>query len=156
MNTAIRLSSKAYSAIRLLGDTSYKNRAKQLEAIGERGFALILYWNQIEAALKLMRYSFRIEDGWPDKLDFIRVNWTPLNQLKLNNAEEYESVLGLANSSLKNKRNEIVHEGKVLLDVDYDGYIKSAQWAIASLQMKVPTINQLRDQKQQAELKKTT
>ena len=43
-----KLAQRAYDANKLIEDASFKQRTKQLESIGERGFALILYWNQIE------------------------------------------------------------------------------------------------------------
>ena len=58
-----RLSAKAYSAIKLIGDSFYKNRVNSLVSVEERGFALLLYWSRIEVALKLMRYEYRVRDG---------------------------------------------------------------------------------------------
>ena len=71
-----KLSQKAYGAIRLIEGSDFKQRAKKLESIGELGFALILYWNQIEATLKIIRYDYSIKDGWPDELKFLGTTWT--------------------------------------------------------------------------------
>lgn len=78
-----KLAQRAYDANKLIEDVSFKQRTKQLESIGEQGFALILYWNQIETALKLMRYGYAIKDGWPDKLDFLGTTWKQLQNLKM-------------------------------------------------------------------------
>lgn len=67
----VKLAQRAYDANKLIEDSSFKQSAKKLETIEDRGFALTLYWNQIETALKLMHYDCKIKDGWPDKLSFI-------------------------------------------------------------------------------------
>lgn len=106
-----RLALKAYSATKLLEDSSYKQRVGKLESIGERGFALILRWNQIETALKLIRYACYIKDGWPDKLDFLGTTWKPLQNLKMGDRAKYDLVLSFSSSSLWKTRNGIAHEG---------------------------------------------
>jgi hypothetical protein len=147
-----RLAQKAYGAFRLLEDTAFKQRAKSLESIEEFSYALILYWNQIEAALKLMRYGYCIQYGWPDKLDFIRATWVPLKRLKISQCDHYEIILGVANSSLRNKRNEIAHEGCNTTEVDYGKYVESARIIIGNLHNEVPKLEKLREGKRRYEI----
>lgn len=149
---ATKLTPKAYSARRIIEGTEYKQRANALEKIDERGFALILYWNQIEAALKLTRYGYDIE-RWPDKLDFLRSNWGPLKRLKNDSSANYDLIFGPAGTSLKNRRNDVVHEGIKLSEVEYSKYLALAQWAILSLEKEVPKVEQLREKKRRCVMK---
>jgi hypothetical protein len=151
---AIKLSTKAYSAFRLLEQTTYKERAAKLGEGGEWGFALILYWNQIEAALKLTRYGCNIEE-WPDKLDFVNANWGPLKRLKTDSSADYDLVFGTVGTSLKNRRNGIAHEGLNLSAVEYSKYLAVARWAILSLKKEVPKVEKLREKKRRLEMKAT-
>lgn len=148
----IKLSSKAYGALRLTESTEYKQHAHALEEIGERGFALILYWNQIEAALKLARYEYEIEK-WPDKLDFIHANWAPLKRLKNDSSSNYDLIFGTAGTSLINRRNDVAHEGLNLSDGEYEKYLELARWGILSLEKEVPKVEQLREKKRRLMLK---
>ncbi len=141
---AIKLSTKAYSAIRLLEQTIYKQRAAKLEKNGEWGFALILYWCQIEAALKLTRYGYNIEK-WPDKLDFLNANWGPLKRLKRDSSTDYDLIFGTAGTSLLNRRNGIAHEGLNLSAVEYNKYLDLARWAILKMEKEVPKVEKLRE-----------
>lgn len=143
---AVKLSSKAYSALRVIECTEYKQRAIALEQIEEWSFALILYWSQIEAALKLARYGYDIEK-WPDRLDFLRSNWGPLKRLKSNSSSKYDQIFGAVGTSLKNRRNDLVHEGINLSDAEYSKYLELARWAILNLEKEVPKIEQLREKK---------
>lgn len=78
------LNKKAVSAIECIENTNFTQRTKQLESIGEWGFAILLYWNQIEMALKVIRYGDSIKDGWPDKLNS---RWRMIQHLKTNYPE---------------------------------------------------------------------
>jgi len=166
-----KLPQKVHSAISLIkgsdckkntknaesGESNFKQRAKKLESIGESGFAIILYWNQIEAALKLIRYYDRIKDGWPNELVFIRATWKPLQELKGSDPAKYELVLSGSNQSLWKIRNGIVHEGCNITVVEYSKYVEAALWMILELNQKIPNLERLRDRKRRsdAQLKKT-
>jgi hypothetical protein len=57
------LSTKAHKASALMESTLYKKRDQALETLHEYGFSIILHWNQIEAALKLIKYYGKIKNG---------------------------------------------------------------------------------------------
>lgn len=150
-----KLSQKAHDAIKLSGRQDYKKRANSMELIDERGFALILYWNQIEAALKVIRYNYAIKDGWPDKLNFLGTTWKPLQDMKKGNIHNYDLVLGKSSNSLWVTRNRIAHEG---LNVSVDSYIKyveAASWVISELMQIVPNAERLRDKKRRSDAQLT-
>lgn len=146
-----KLAQKAYSAIRVVEDTCYKQRVMQLELIEERGFALILRWNQIESALKLIRYGYSIKDGWPDKLDFLGTTWKPLQNLKKDDPLNYELVLGNSNESLWKIRNGIAHEGINVSVDDYNKNVEGSIWAISKLKQEIPNVERLRDKKRRSD-----
>jgi len=146
-----KLSQKAYDAVKLIEDSSYKKRAKNLESIEERGFALILYWNQIEAALKIIRYGYSIKDGWPDKLSFIGTTWKPLQTMKKDNLLNYELVFGKSNNSLWETRNGIAHEGRNVPVESYSKYIDAALWVIYELKQMIPSVERLREKKRRSD-----
>lgn len=151
MSMGTKLAQRAYDANRLLEDSSFKQRAKQLESIGERGFALILYWNQIETALKLMQYGYAIKNGWPDKLDFLGTTWKPLQNLKMGDRVKYDLVLSCSNSSLWKTRNEIAHEGSNISVADYSRFVEAALWAISELKLMIPNLERLREKKRRSD-----
>lgn len=155
-NMTTKLTPRAYDAFKLINDTSFKSRAEKLVLIEERGFALILYWNQIEAALKLMRYDYKIKDGWPDKLTLLSTTWKPLMCLKRDNPTKYELILSSSSSSLWKVRNEIAHEGHNVSVAEYSKYVEAALWVISELKMRTPNVERLRDKKRRsdAQLKK--
>lgn len=146
-----KLAQRAYAAHKLIEDSSFKQRAEKLESIEERGFALILYWNQVEAALKLIRYGYFIKDGWPDKLNFIRATWKPLKNLKAENLDKYELILSSADRSLWKIRNLIAHEGSNISMADCRKYRDAALWVITELKMKIPNLERLREQKRRSD-----
>lgn len=137
---AKELDSKAASSIRLINDTSFNQRAKKLESIGEYGFALVFYWNQIEAMLKLIRYGDSIKDGWPERLNR---RWSTLQNLKSDHPEKYDLVLGSSNASLWKARNGIAHEGLNVSVDSYRKYVEAALWMLAELRQSVPSLEQL-------------
>ncbi|MFH1493506.1 MAG: hypothetical protein ABIG70_01765 [Pseudomonadota bacterium] len=146
-----RLAQKAYSAAKLIEDSSFKQRARKLESVDEHGFALILYWNQIEVALKLIRYGYNIQDGWPDKLDFLGTTWKPLQSLKIGNRIKYDLVLSGFNKSLWKTRNEIAHEGRNISVTDYSRYVEAALWVISELKLMIPKLERLREKKRRSD-----
>lgn len=155
MTMTIRLAQRAHDALRVLDDKNFEQRAKQLESIGERGFALMLYWNQIETALKLMQYEHSIKKGWPEKLYFLGTTWKPLQNLKRNNLTKYELVLGGSVSSLWKIRNGIAHEGRVVPVDKYSKYLDAALWAITELHRETPTLERLREKKRHSDAQLT-
>jgi len=146
-----KLAQRAYDANRLIEDSSFKQRAQKLGSIGERGFALILYWNQIETALKLMYYDYKIKDGWPDKLNFLGTTWKPLQNLKEDNLAKYNLVLSGSDLSLWKIRNKIAHEGCNVLVADYRKYVEAALWVISELKKMTPNLERLRDKKRRSD-----
>jgi hypothetical protein len=148
---ATKLALRAYGSIKLIEDSSYKQRAAQLASIEERGFALMLYWNQIEVALKLMRYGYSIKDGWPETLKFLGTTWKPLQKLKKINHTKYELVLGGSASSLWKTRNGIAHEGRSVSVDKYSEYLEAALWVIAELQKQIPTLEMLGAKKRRSD-----
>lgn len=156
MTATSRLAQRAHAAHRILDEKNFKQRAKQLESIDERGFALMLYWNQIEIALKLMRYGYSIKDGWPETLEFLGTTWKPLQNLKRNNFTKYELVLGSSANSLWKTRNEIAHEGRVVPVDKYRKYLDAALWAITELQKETPNLERLREKKRRSDAQLTS
>jgi hypothetical protein len=146
-----KLAQRAYDANKLIGDASFKQRTNQLESIGERGFALILYWNQIETALKLIRYGYAIKDGWPDKLDFLGTTWKQLQNLKMGARVKYDLILSPSNSSLWKTRNKIAHEGSNVSDADYKKFVEAAAWIILELKPMIPNLERLRAKKRRSD-----
>lgn len=146
-----KISAKAYSASKLICDSSYKNRVNTLVSIEERGFALLLYWSRIEIALKLMRYEYRIGDGWPDKLCFLGTTWKPLQTLRKDNRTNYELVFGKSSLSLYEIRNLIAHEGCNVSDDDFRKYAAAALWVLTKLVQEVPNLERLREKKRRSD-----
>lgn len=147
----IKLAQRAYNAFKLVNDTSFKPRAKRLALIHERGLALILYWNQIETALKLIRYYDRIKDDWPNELSFIRTSWKPLRELKGSDPAKYDLILSGSYKSLWKIRNGIAHEGCNVTTAEYSKYIEAALWVILELNKKTPNLERLRDKKRRSD-----
>jgi hypothetical protein len=146
-----RLSAKAYSASKLIGDSFYKSRFNNLVSVEERGFALLLYWSRIEVALKLMRYEYCIGDGWPDKLCFLGTTWKPLQMLRKENYTNYDLVFGKSSPSLYKVRNLIAHEGCEVSDDDFRKYTAAASWVLMKLVQKVPNLERLREKKRRSD-----
>lgn len=151
MTTTGRLPQRAHSAYRVLNEKNFKQRAKLLESIDEQGFALILYWNQIEIALKLMQYAYSVKDGWPITLDFLRTTWKPLQSLKTVDLKKYELVLSSAAHSLWKTRNKIAHEGHNVPIDKYREYLEAALWVIDELQKQIPPLERLREKKRRSD-----
>jgi hypothetical protein len=108
------------------------------------GFALLLRFTQVEAALKILRYWEKTSDGWPDRLQFVHANWKPLRDLKALNPPWYSSLIGAAGNSLQENRNRIAHEGSQLDIQVYQGHIDTAEWALGELQRRIPSRNDLK------------
>lgn len=99
---------RANAALARATDTSYKSHVEKLWSDKEFAFALLVLWCQIEARLKLIRYYDKIKDGWPDKLTFIRKDWTPLKRI-FNENESYYTLVFVGEKSLWKLRDQIAH-----------------------------------------------
>lgn len=146
-----KLAQRTYDAIKLLQDTTYKRRSAQLALIGERGFALMIYWNQIEIALKLIYYYEHVKDGWPETLKFVCSTWTPIKTLKCIDIENCELVFGRSAESLWKTRNGIAHEGCNVSHEKYNRYREATAWSISELQKQLPSLERLRDRKRRSD-----
>jgi hypothetical protein len=136
--SACRLSNHAYAAYRSLEDGRHIQRANNLRKT-EPSFGLLLLWNVIEMQLKLIRYHDRIKDGWPDKLNFIVANWTPLKRINSINKDIYKNVIGGKSSSLWRIRNQIAHTGKEIDTSKVNQYWVDALFVIERLYEHLPT-----------------
>ena len=148
---ATKLAQRAYDAIKLSKDSTYKHRGSQLASIGERGFALLVYWNQIEIALKLIQYYEHVKDGWPETLKFVCGAWKPVRILKEIDHLNCELVLGRSVGSLWKVRNGIAHEGSNVSGEKYRQYLNAAIWVISELQKQIPDLERLREKKRRSD-----
>jgi len=119
-------------------------RIKKLENSEEYGFALLIHFIRIEAALKILRYGQYIKEGWPDTLKFLTANWAPLRDLKNIDPIKYKSIIGSGGSSLREKRNQIAHEGCNINEKEYGEFSQIAGWALEKLIDRLPPRHELR------------
>lgn len=152
---ATKLAQRAYDAIKLSKDSTYKRRGTQLASIGECGFALMIYWNQIEIALKLIKYYEHVKDGWPETLKFVCGTWKPIQTLKGINSTNCELVFSCSVDSLWKTRNGIAHEGRNVPSDRYCQYLEAAIWVIAELQKQIPSLERLREKKRRSDVQLT-
>lgn len=134
----MKLSKKCVASYEILDSQNLKMRRNKLEGIEEFGFALLLQFVQLEAALKILRYWDRPSEGWPDRLDFIHANWKPLRDLKADDQKRYEFAIGSGGGSLRAPRNAIAHGGAVLERCEYERHLEAVIWAINLLKCRVP------------------
>lgn len=113
-----RLSQKANDSFKILADTKYKQRIGALEKANEFGFALLIYWNRVEIALKLRQYYHKIE-SFPERLDFIDKRIPFIKSLYCIDPQNYEYVLDGSNSIWK-MRNKIAHASFIITKTDYE------------------------------------
>lgn len=148
--TITRLSKKPAAALKEVYDSSYKSRAKELEKINEYGFAILLYWNKIEALIKLLKYHKNIDKNYPDKLDFISRNWGILKNLHQLNSANY--ILVFSNGRKNNKclwgvRDRVAHASHTVIKEDYYKYKTAATWVFNQLFTNMPeTLEEARKQ----------
>lgn len=116
----IRLAQKANDAFKILADTKFKQRIIALEKVNEFGFALLIYWNRVEIALKLRQYYHKIE-SFPERLDFIDKRIPFIRSLYFINPKNYECVWDGSNSIWK-IRNKIAHASFLITKTDYEKY----------------------------------
>lgn len=145
------LSKKAISCANLVNQQIYKQRFSELVKIGEFGFALMLLWNQIESAIKLVRYYDRISDGWPDNLDFLRASWKPLKELRNKDPNSYRLIFGKEVTCLYGLRNLIAHESKNVSISEFNGLINAARWVILNLSHVTPNLERIRERKRRSD-----
>lgn len=145
------LSKKAISCVNLINQQSYKLRSCAFMEIGEFGFSLILYWNQIESLIKVIRYYDRISEGWPDNLDFLRASWKPLKELRSEDLDNYQLVFGKEVSCLYGLRNSIAHESKNVSIDEHDKLIYAARWVISNLSKITPNLERIREKKRRSD-----
>jgi hypothetical protein len=117
----VRLSNNANEAFKILDDTSYKQRIVKLENVNELSFALLIYWNRIELALKLGWYYQKIEEAFPIKLDFIDKRTSFIKSIYSNNPKCYDCIMEGTNSVWK-LRNKIAHASYQISRLDYEKY----------------------------------
>ena len=131
-----RLPPKAYNTLKAFYNTGYKSRITGLENIGEYSFSILLYWNQIESGLKLIRYKSKMKEGYPDALHFINRNWGFIKQAFQENHNLSTLILGATNrdpNSLWRKRNGIAHLSIELSQGEYLKYKNASQWLIQKM-----------------------
>lgn len=145
------LSEKAISSSKLINQQDCKSRSIAFEEIGEFGFSLILYWNQIESLIKLIRYYDRVSEGWPDKLHFLRASWKPLKLLYDGDHVQYKLVFGKEQSCLCGLRDLIAHQSINISATEHNKLIFAARWAIANLIPLAPNLERVRDRKRRSE-----
>lgn len=140
----VNISNKARSAVKDLNNlkSECRLRAENLSGNDENGFALLLYWGRIELSIKLIRYFYKIQDGWPDNLSFINSRWGILSDLKSNNLCYYNATFGKSNS-IYSLRNSIVHECVKIDEEKYKKFLPVAIWAASILESSVPSVDSL-------------
>jgi len=137
----VRLSTKALMALKSSYSTEFKTRAIELERINEYSFAIILYWNRLEAILKVLYYRKHIDKEYPDKLNFINKNWSVLKNAYNNNQNSYKIVLGdggKSSGSLWHTRDRISHANHAISYGEYNNYKEAVTWLIDQLLTNLP------------------
>lgn len=124
------MNSRARRAVVILRDKEWVDRVARCESIGENGFALIVKFVRIEAALKLLRYEYNGRKTWPDRLDFLNANWQPLRDLKRSSERNYDTLIGSGGKSILKIRNQIAHEAMNISPHDYVGLSDVAKWGM--------------------------
>ncbi|OQK17586.1 hypothetical protein AU255_06865 [Methyloprofundus sedimenti] len=132
----IRLSTKAMTALRNVYDPSFKIRTKKLEDIQEYSFSILLYWNQIESLIKLLKYYKKIDEEYPDKLNFINRSWGILKNLHQANSNNYIIIFAdgkKTSESLWGTRDRIAHASHIVTKEEYNQFKESAIWVFSQL-----------------------
>lgn len=135
---SVSYNKKCDRAFELLDDSGIKRRIKACAKSSEFGFAILLHFVQLEAALKIIRYWERATDGWPDNFGFLNANWGPLRDLKAEDRPKYDSLIGVGGNSLRKTRNQIAHEGCKLDQKQYETLACTASWALGRLRSRLP------------------
>lgn len=139
--TPIRLSNKAVTALKNSYATEYKARVNNLENIKEYSFSILLYWNRIEAILKVLQYYKHIDKDYPDKLNFINRRWNILKNIYDSNNSYYEKILGKGaktSGCLWHTRDRITHANHNVEVNEYYEYKTAATSVINQLVTNLP------------------
>ena len=137
----IRLSTKAMTALRNVYDSSFKKRTAKLEDVQEFSFSILLYWNQIEALIKLLKYYKNIDMEYPDKLNFINRSWGILKKLHKANSNHYIIIFDdgkKTSNSLWGTRDRITHANHIVTEIEYSQFKISAIWVFNQLFTNMP------------------
>ncbi|MBI3285552.1 MAG: hypothetical protein HYZ65_12000 [Burkholderiales bacterium] len=146
------LSQKSYDSIKVINDAEIRERIEELKIAGEFGFALLLRWNQIEAAIKIIRYFERIKDGWPDELNFLGTTWKVLQDARNEDIENFQLMLGPSTKSLWKIRNLITHTNYNFETIgDCKDYFLASNWLFNRLEKSVPNLERLREKKRRSD-----
>jgi hypothetical protein len=140
-NMQIRLGSKVTKAFENIYDPQYKNRIKKLEKVDEYSFAILIYWNIVEALLKVLKYYDKIDQEYPDKLNFISRRWRILKYPSINNSEYYKLILGSGKKTancLWGIRDRIVHANHEIEEDKYKSLKEAVIWLIGALRTNLP------------------
>lgn len=140
-----RMSTKCKQAFKILNDNSWNGRIDKGVNISEYGFALLLHFVQIEAAIKLTQYFQKVEDGWPNQLK-INAGCEPFRELKASDAKRYEKVIGVGGKSMRDMRNKFAHEGMTWSKKEYYSIAEDAIWALEYLKKRTPSEMDIRPQ----------
>ncbi len=121
--------------------TDFKTRADNLERIQEYSFSIILYWNRLEAILKVLYYYKHIDKEYPETLFFINRSWSTLKNAYDGNQENYKTILGDRGKSigcLWHTRDLIVHTNHVVCSEQYKVFKSAVIWLINQLLSNLP------------------
>ena len=133
-----QLAARSNQAFKILQDNRFHERCRNMEAIGEYALALLLLWVRIEILLKLLKYYDKMEEGWPKILKGIDKRWKPLKELSHESEAHYQLILNHKNNqSLRKLRNQIVHQGDELTEIQYRQYKEMATWVYKKLRDKL-------------------
>ena len=138
----IRLSAKADTALKNAYSTAFKTRVSKLESIQEYSFAIILYWNRLEAILKALYYFKHINQDYPDKLTFINRRWSILKNAFDANNGYYKTVLGdgrKSPGSLWHTRDRISHTNHSIEFDEYKRFKEAINWLFEQLRSNLPS-----------------
>ncbi|MDW3057868.1 hypothetical protein [Vibrio sp. 1978] len=146
------LHQRAYSSLKLLDEQRYQARASRLFT-QEPSLAVLLLWCNIEVLLRLHKYHHKIQDGWPDKLVFIRANWGPLKHIKGLDVDAYNAIF-VGQKSLWKQRDVIAHTGKYISEDEVNHFVKHANFVINILSSNLPTREDFLSKKRRSDAQK--
>ena len=111
--TLVRLSKKVNFVLKFIYDSSFKKRARRLEKTGEYSFLILLYWNQIEMLIKILKYQIIFGNGKKTK------------------------------DSLWSVRDKIVHANRILTEGEYEVFKDASKWVFEQLFTNMPETHDL-------------
>ena len=136
-----RLSLKAYIALKEIYDFSFKKRVNKLEQAEEYSFSILLYWNRIEMLIKILKYHHKIDNSYPDRLNFINRSWGILKNLNSLDSKKYQVVFGDGKKTkecLWCVRDKIVHANYTLTKHEYEVFKEASKRAFEHLFTNMP------------------